>query len=588
MAASDLCYDLFEHAEKGWIKVYKMLVVDDDRSEREGVKFLTEQFNWGLEIAEADCGEAALECIRDSGNIDIMLTDIRMRELDGLQLAQKVKELSPRTKIIFMSAYGEFEYAQKAIDLKAIHYILKPVEIGEFMRVVSNVIRMCDEDRQEQMKTERIQEVYWKGIRYEKQKFLYDLIHGRGVIAEEDRDNPGTVIHFSGYRYLRMVMIHTGSRFFDMIDLDAETVLTGITGGKADFVNLNEVQSVLLYEGKPDETEDDMIRMGTALASLFKENYGIDVTVVISGLIEKLGQMSSEYNLIETMLANQFFMERGAVLYTGEVKREAGVSAYTRNILLHMLDWLKEIEVESDKIVLLLELLQGGKPVSENYVKYACTELLKSILGRPNEQNVNGYMMSLERIYHASSLHELLEVMKSIAERVIEDVVQMIEREYSSEITLESIARKVYLSPGYLSRLFKKHMGKSIIKYMTSVRLEKAGELLLSTNKKITDIGKEVLLISPRCSKTITGKPHPNTGKIMAYDEKADPVIRAFQVEAEAFYVVSARYDHPDDGSWHLFVRSIEGIAQQSSEAGHRKKHWHGRGQHHVQDGFVQ
>lgn len=487
--------------------MYKILVVDDDRSEREGVKFLTKQFNWDLEIADADCGEAALAYIRDHKDIDIMLTDIRMRELDGLQLAQQVKELSPHTKIIFMSAYGEFEYAQKAIDLKAIHYILKPVEIGEFMRVVSNVIQMCDEDQQAKMMNERIQEVYWKGIRYEKQKFLFDLIQGRGVTAEEDSEASGTVIHFSGYRYLRMVMIHTGSRFFDMIDLDAEAVLMGMIGGQADFVNLNEVQSVLLYEGKPEETQADIMQMGTLLVGLFKENYSIDVTIVISGLIENLEQISSEYNLMDTMLTSKFFMEQGAVLYTGEIiAGDRDVSLYTRNVLIEMLSWLKEIEVDSSKIAQLIELLQGGKTVSENYVKFVCNDLLKSILGRPTPQNVNGYMMSLERIYHASSVQELLKVMQSIPQdlvfsvekpqellsRVIEDVVQIIDREYNSEITLESIARQVYLSPAYLSRLFKKYKGKSIIKHITSIRLERASELLLTTNKKITDIGKEV------------------------------------------------------------------------------------------------
>ncbi|WP_193726906.1 response regulator transcription factor [Paenibacillus guangzhouensis] len=487
--------------------MYKLLVVDDDRTEREGVKFLTKQFNWELEVAEADCGEAALNYIRDHNDIDILLTDIRMRELDGLQLAQQVKAISPHTKIIFMSAYGEFEYAQKAIDLKAIHYILKPVEIGEFMRVVSNVITMCDEDRQEKMKNERIQEVYWKGIRYEKQKFLYDLIHGRGVAAEEDRGSAGTVIHFSGYRYLRMVMVHTESRFFDMIDLDAEAALTGMTGRTADFVNLNEVQSVLLYEGRPEETEAEIIQTGTLLVELFKNKYSVDVMIAISGLIENLGQISSEYNVMDTMLSNKFFMDQGAVLYTGELLAgDRDVSLYTRNVLMDMAAWLREIDVDAARIIQVIEMLQAGRTVSENYVKFICTELLKSILSRPEQQSVSGYMMILERIYHASSLVELSKVMRSIAEdmacsaekpqemfrRVIDDVLQLIEREYSSEITVESIARQVYLSPGYISRLFKKHVGKSIIKHITSIRLEKAGELLLTTNKKITDIGKEV------------------------------------------------------------------------------------------------
>src|SRR5690349_11041027 len=109
--------------------VFKMLIVDDEAFERDGVKFLIEKYGLELVIFEADSGESALEFMKHHP-IDILFSDIRMKGMDGLQLAAHVRELNIPAKVIFMSAYGEFEYAQKAIDVNAIRYILKPVQVN--------------------------------------------------------------------------------------------------------------------------------------------------------------------------------------------------------------------------------------------------------------------------------------------------------------------------------------------------------------------------------------------------------------------------------------------------------------------------
>ncbi|MCU6709135.1 response regulator [Paenibacillus sp. J5C_2022] len=124
-----------------------MLVVDDDKFEREGVKFLVDKYGLNTAIVEADSGESALAYM-EQNEVDILFTDIRMREMDGLTLAEKVRDMGRQTKVIFMSAYGEFEYAKRAIHLKAVQYILKPVQVSEFVNVVTEVIRMCEEERQ--------------------------------------------------------------------------------------------------------------------------------------------------------------------------------------------------------------------------------------------------------------------------------------------------------------------------------------------------------------------------------------------------------------------------------------------------------
>ncbi|MFC5650268.1 response regulator [Paenibacillus solisilvae] len=154
-----------------------MLIIDDEPFERDGVKFLIEKYNLELVTYEADSGENALEFLKHN-QVDILFTDIRMKGMDGLQLAEKVREMQLPMKVIFMSAYGEFEYAQRAIDLKAIRYILKPVQVEEFLIVVSQVIQLCEEERKAKAQQERMEVAYRNEVHYEKQKLLSKLILG--------------------------------------------------------------------------------------------------------------------------------------------------------------------------------------------------------------------------------------------------------------------------------------------------------------------------------------------------------------------------------------------------------------------------
>ena len=99
-------------------KSLRILLVDDDHNERDGLRFLIEREKYPLSIFEASNGKRALEIIREE-QIDILLADIRMPYMDGLELSAIVHDEFPETKIIIFSAYGEFKYAKKAMEAKA-------------------------------------------------------------------------------------------------------------------------------------------------------------------------------------------------------------------------------------------------------------------------------------------------------------------------------------------------------------------------------------------------------------------------------------------------------------------------------------
>ncbi|OPJ60414.1 response regulator transcription factor [Clostridium oryzae] len=116
-----------------------ILIVDDQKFERDGVTALIKKFNYDLNISQAENGEKGLECIKNNA-VNILFTDIKMPFMDGLELSKKAIEMRPDIKIIIFSGYSEFDYAKKAIALGVIDYILKPINIQEFKYVIEKVI----------------------------------------------------------------------------------------------------------------------------------------------------------------------------------------------------------------------------------------------------------------------------------------------------------------------------------------------------------------------------------------------------------------------------------------------------------------
>ena len=110
------------------------------------LRFLIEREKYPLSIVEASNGKSVLEILRED-SIDILLADIRMPYMDGLELSAIVHDEFPETKIIILSAYGEFGYAKKAMEAKAVSYLLKPINIQEFNTVILNTISSCREEK---------------------------------------------------------------------------------------------------------------------------------------------------------------------------------------------------------------------------------------------------------------------------------------------------------------------------------------------------------------------------------------------------------------------------------------------------------
>lgn len=126
--------------------MYRVLVVDDEKIEREGIKFLLSREEGEFEISEASNGRQALEILRNE-EIDILLTDIKMPHMDGLELAKKAKEKKEELQIVIFSGYNDFSFAQEAIRYGVKEYVLKPVDPDIFSETLEKVRSEIDKNK---------------------------------------------------------------------------------------------------------------------------------------------------------------------------------------------------------------------------------------------------------------------------------------------------------------------------------------------------------------------------------------------------------------------------------------------------------
>ena len=488
--------------------MFHALIVDDERIEREGIRFLIRKHGLPVDVAEAANGEKALTYLLEN-KVDILITDIKMPFMDGLQLAAKARELDRSLKIVILSAFGEFDYAKRAIPLQIAHYLLKPIEVSEFLDVMRQVIRHCEEDKAKAAEQEKLQSYQRQGVKYRKEKLLLDLIHGSDGSDRAVAKLAEVGWACGGAGGFRMAMLETEGRCFDAAGERVEAVLRDILPWPFDYLNLNEYQSVLFMNTENDSSSEEKLeRIGARIQRAFAEQHGATTFIAFSPKIDRLDRIASACEEMEQALETRFFLKEPAVFLTGFRSAVEADEDFSQRLNQAVRDISAAIDGGdrsrvADRIEKLFQDLQGGPKLSSIYVKYICVEIAKLLIAKQDQKETFRIQQTAEHIFKAQHVEQLREIVTGIAgeeapfdkdsaRKAIEDVLHLIHREYRNDLGLETLAEKVYLSPNYLSRLFKKETGTSIVKYITAYRLNKASELLRLTHMKIVDISAEV------------------------------------------------------------------------------------------------
>ena len=163
---------------------YKVFLVEDEIVTREGIRDAVDWAAAGYQFCgEAPDGEIALPLIRER-QPDIVITDIKMPFMDGLQLCRILKETQPATKIVILSGHDEFRYAQEAIQIGVTEYLLKPIVAQDLLAALRKVAGQIDEERQSRARLEALQEQMANHQPMLRERCLLDLVSGNSSAAD--------------------------------------------------------------------------------------------------------------------------------------------------------------------------------------------------------------------------------------------------------------------------------------------------------------------------------------------------------------------------------------------------------------------
>lgn len=470
--------------------MYRILIVDDEKIERSGIKFLLKQLGIQCETAEAPNGKAALEYLKEH-EVDILLTDVRMPFMDGLELIEHIMEEKKSIQTVIFSGCSEFEYARQAIRLGVSNYILKPVDPKEFERTMTQVIQTLEQSREEQNLRD-------KSMEYLKEHLLYLLVNGiQGRELEEINRNLLPVSFSKEYR--RLMLLEFSGDFFGKKGLDFKGAICAQIPQIGQYLNLNVSQSLLFF----CDGSLDFVSIGEQICDFVKRQYSSDCYLAISSDIT--GTLEQALEETESLMERRFYHPSCRVYYSGMKHDTDSMIQIDDDTLLKQMR--QDIKMQDgaglqEHFDRFCEKYDGKTAFSHIYIKFLFSNLLKDFflsLPDADEKELN---REIEILYKAEHFHAIREQLNRNIERLketfsqnfqtshreIDLVKQYISNHCGEELSVDKLADMVYLTPSYLSSLFKKETGQNLSKYIKACRMEKAKNLLEHTMIKIVDI----------------------------------------------------------------------------------------------------
>lgn len=475
----------------------KILIVDDEFIERDGIVFLINKFSFQLHIKECCDGEEALNYMKENP-IDILFTDVKMPFMDGLELSQNAKELYPNLKIVIFSGFGEFEYARTAISLGVSNYILKPINQLEFKKTIEKVIEEVRNERKENKKRE---------LRSfsEKEHVLLKIISGTPIEEISEKFSFDDYINLID-KYKRMVLMEFDDDFFHNHQDVIKEIQSNI-GIKTDYLNLNPKQSIFFLFDSTDKYILEKICI--EIHNKIINDYKINSYFAISKLLTSSYMISEEYLNIEQIMEQRFFISNKYVFSKKlEIPLEFTDEKFDDTMLKNIQHDIKVKDFTNLRkhVDFLIKKFSSKNTFSQIYVKFILSNIYQNIyqeIQKVSEIDLND---KIDKIYFCKTIQEISEILDRIINRIekqfskenfntrheIELVKSYVYTNYGGELSLEKLAEYVYMTPSYLSSMFKKETGMGINTFIKNYRMEKAKDMLENTNIKIKNIGNLV------------------------------------------------------------------------------------------------
>lgn len=515
--------------------MYSILLVDDEQIVLDSLKFIFErEYGQDCRLETARSGREAIEK-SEQMHPDIILMDISMPGINGIDAIKSIREFLPTAVIILLTAYDKFDYAKQAISFGVFDYLMKPVNRNRITQTVNSAMSQVDEYRKRRYDDLAMREKLENVIGVLETGFIYAMLfpdsgqqdlsrylqmleinsaHGIIMTLEfgENSEN-GMMINRIGSH----VRLHRSYQTLREIVKSAHACLAGP-------LLLNRM--VVFFPAEPEMltslTQQSEL-YGRIIVDKIRSRLNVEVRAGISGPCETVDNLHRAWQ--ESMQAMQAAQAGEVVMY-----RQLGqMPAVFKDNEIQEKEYYEALTAaDADMACLIFDGL------FDNLTNLPSEQFKSRVIGlmaltdrewlRKNNSGCGSFnycqLLQLDDIYRIrmmshQRIREVCELISGMRNRNANDLVEQartyLEENYcDSSISLESAAERIALSPQYLSRIFSNQMGKTYIDYLTDLRIRRAMELLRKTDRSIKEISNDVGYGDPnyfsRIFKKITGK----------------------------------------------------------------------------------
>ncbi|HHV10940.1 MAG TPA: response regulator [Clostridiales bacterium] len=502
--------------------MYTLLIVDDEELVRNAMSKMIDWESIGLSrILQAEDGQDALN-ILEKERVDLVITDIAMPFIDGIELSRILYQDYPEIYTVILTGYGEFEYAQKAINYGVKNYILKPVGAATLYEEMKKICIQLNFAVEQKNYISKIRSQLYQSIPELRENALYSLI----CLQESDKEKcikrtRSLEINFLCGNYIVCII---EPDFNEINNDEIEVLIFAVKNISRDVIGdthyifddgYDRVLILFQFEESIEDIHSVVYDTMQVIQKTILSTISLEVTCSLGGVVNQPDELNKSFSQAEKAMECKYSLgskEVYDILDVEHVEKLFYYPAYEITELIYAVKFLTRSDIIKvfDKIKYKIF---REKNISVTNLKMISIEIIVSILKELSEikllsketwqhgmnlfqdiQNLQAFEHELQVVleFAVEASKELQAIQNTNTKSILKKLQDYVEENYSDEgLSLKTAAGYAGVSTGYLCALFKKEAGMNFIKYLTAVRIKKAKALLKTTDKLAYEIAFE-------------------------------------------------------------------------------------------------
>lgn len=513
--------------------MFKLIIVDDEKVVRDGLKRTIQWEEHGFElVGDYKNGLEALDDI-DKVKPDLILSDICMPMMDGLELCEQVAAHYPFIKTVILTGHDDFDYAQRALRLKVEDFILKPITSHETRQMLDKIKRTMDEEQQLREDFNLLYNQLNQSLPLLRERFLERMV----VTGISQREMAERLAYFKlpplGPCFLTLIfdIDDFGERASESSEPDTEllrfavfNILEEIVRRESGFIfRTREERMVVVISGERNEDAlyGEGFRIVEEARQYIEKFLKFTVTVGIGRVYDSPDMLPRSYQSALSALDYRLLLGKNRIISISDVE------GHNANILTYSADWDRQLaslvkigsKQEAKSLIeqIIADLKRSRLSIDSCYLQIV--KVVVSLLNTIQELGVGEGIFGADQrivltdVYKYKTLDEIRDWLQSIVQAAMTAVsdnrrqvtdtqmiqaVDYIHRHYSNEkLSLQDMCRHVLMSTSYFSLVFKQFTGETFVEFLTRVRMEHAKALLQHSTLKLYEIASKVGYADP-------------------------------------------------------------------------------------------